>query len=98
MAIFIEEEKKGGGRWFGFGIIFISLIIVGVAIYYLFFVQTQLFNVVLPIKLQSIDELTKIAHFDPQTVINSNFYKSLKMVVQPPNPPPAGNASPFNVF
>jgi hypothetical protein len=98
MAIFIEEEKKEGGRWFGFGILFISLIIVGVAIYYLFFVQTQLFNVVLPIKLQSMDELTKIANFNPQSVINSDFYKSLKQVIQPPSPPPAGNASPFNVF
>lgn len=98
MAIFIEEEKKGGGRWFGFGIVFISLIIVGIAVYYLFFVQTQLFNVVLPIKLQSIDELTKIANFNPQTVINSDFYKSLKQVIPPPSPPPAGNASPFNVF
>lgn len=98
MAILIEQENKGGGRWFGFGVLFISLIIVGVAIYYLFFVQTQLFNVVLPIKLQSIDELTKIAKFDPKTVLESDFYKSLKQVVPLPSPPPAGNASPFNVL
>ena len=98
MAIFIEEEKKGSGRWFGFGVLFVTLLIVGVAVYYLFFVQPQLFNIVVPIKLQSIDELTKIATFNPQTVLNSDFYKSLKQVIPPPSPPPAGNATPFNVF
>jgi len=98
MAILIEEEKKEGGGWLGFGVLFVVLIMVGVAVYYLFFVKPEVFNVVIPIKMQSIDELTKIATFDPKSVLESDFYKSLKQIVPPPSPPPAGNATPFNVF
>jgi hypothetical protein len=98
MAIFIEEEKKESGRWFGFAVLFVVLIIIGVAVYYLFFVKPELFDVVIPVKLQSIDQLTKIVNFEPKSVLEGDFYKNLRQVIPPPSPPPAGNATPFNVF
>jgi len=98
MAIFIEEENKKEGKWFGFGIFAIVLVIVGVAIYYLFFVQPQLVSTVIPIKLQTISDIKQISQFNPTQVLNSPFFNNLKQVIPPPSPPPAGNASPFNVF
>ncbi len=97
MAIFIEEEKNNGG-WFGFGVVAIVLIIVAVAIYYLFFVSPELISVVIPPNLQVINDVKQLSSFDPNTVLNSAFYNSLKSVVSPPNPPPPGNATPFGVF
>ena len=98
MAIFIEEENKGGSKWFGFGVMFIVLVIIGASVYYLFFVQPELINTAVPIKLQSINDILQLTQFKPTDVLNGSFYKSLKQVVPPPSPPPAGNASPFNVF
>jgi len=98
MAIVIEEENKGNSRLFSFGLFFIILIIIGVAVYYLFFKNPQLLDVVAPVKLQSIDELAAISKFDPKKVLDSSFYKSLKQVIPYPSPPPAGNGSPFGVF
>jgi len=97
MAIYIQEEKGNGGGWFGFGILFVSLAIVGVAAYYLFFVKPDLINTVAPIQLQSIDELARI-QFDPKEVVSGQFFSNLSQFVQPPNPAPAGNSTPFGTF
>ncbi|KKS82682.1 MAG: hypothetical protein UV58_C0007G0033 [Candidatus Wolfebacteria bacterium GW2011_GWC1_43_10] len=97
MAIVIEEEKEKGGRWFGFGVIFIILAILGVAVYYLFFVKPDLIGAVVPIKFRSIDELARL-QFDPQEVVSSEFFRSSRQFVPPPTIIPAGNASPFGVF
>jgi hypothetical protein len=98
MAIFIEEENKGGSKWFGFGLLIIILAIIGVAVYYLFFVQPQLVGTVVPVKLQAISDIKQISQFNPTEVLNSPFFASLKQIVPPPTIPPAGNASPFGVF
>jgi hypothetical protein len=98
MAIFIEEENKGGSKWFGFGVLVIVLVIVGASIYYLFFVQPELINTAVPLNLQSISDIKQLTDFHPADVLNSPFYTSLKSVIPPPSAPPAGNASPFNVF
>ncbi len=98
MAIFIEEEKGNGGGWFGFGIVAIVLIILAFAIYYLFFISPQLINTVVPPSLQVVSDIKQLSNFDPNTVLNGTFYNSLKSTVSPPNPPPAGNATPFGVY
>ncbi len=97
MAIVIEEEKRNGGRWFSFGIALLALAILGVAIYYLFFVKPELISSVVPVKLRSIDELAKL-NFDPQELISSNFFRSARQLVPPPTLMPTGNSSPFGVF
>lgn len=96
MAIVIEEEKKGGRGWFGFGVLFVVLAVLGASAYYLFFVQPELISSVVPLKNQ-IDEIAKIK-FDPQTVVSGKFYQGLKQVVPQISPRPAGNATPFGVF
>jgi uncharacterized membrane protein YukC len=98
MAILIEEEKQGGGKWFGFGILIIILVVLAISVYYLFFVSPELINTVIPAKLQVINDVKQLSDFNPTKVLNSPFYKSLKQVIPPPSPPPAGNASPFGVF
>jgi len=97
MAIVIQEEKQKGGEWFGFGILFVVLAIIGISVYYLFFVKPDLINTVAPLKLRSIDELSRL-QFNPADVISSPFFGSLSSIVAPPSPPPAGNSSPFGVF
>lgn len=98
MAIFIEEEKQGGGKWFGFGILIIVLAILAASIYYLFFVSPELISTVIPANLQVISNVKQLSDFNPTKVLNSPFYQNLKIIIQPPSPPPAGNASPFGVF
>ena len=99
MAIVIEEEKGRGG-WFGFGVLILVLVILGVAVYYLFFIKPEfLLTKVAPLRsLQPIDELTKI-NFNPADVLSSPFFKSLSPVISPPSVgQPPGNSSPFGVF
>ena len=98
MAIYIHEEggKKRGGL-FGFGLLFLVLIMVGVAVYYMFFVKPELIAAVAPVQLQSIDQLAQM-NFDPASVINSDFFTQLKQLVPPQTLKPAGNSSPFGVF
>jgi len=98
MAIYIKEEsgKKSGGL-FGFGLLFLVLVMIGVAVYYMFFVKPELISAVAPLQLQSIDQLAQI-DFDPASVINSDFFKQLKQLVPPQTLKPAGNSSPFGVF
>ena len=97
MAIYIKEEKEKKGGWFGFGILFVVLLIIGITAYYLFFIQPDLIETVAPIQLTSIDELTRIK-FDPAAVINSEFFTQLNQIVPAQTLGPAGNAAPFGVF
>lgn len=97
MAIVIEEEKERSGGWFGFGMIFVILVILGVAIYYLFFVKPELIGDFTGMKLQSIDELAQL-NFNPQDTVSGDFFKQSRQLVQPPSPGPTGNSSPFGVF
>jgi hypothetical protein len=97
MAINIQEEKQSRGGWFGFGITLVVLVILGVAFYYLFFVQPELIDTVAPLPLQSIDQLTQL-QFDPAQVVQSPFFTGLRQLVPAQTLPPAGNASPFGVF
>ena len=97
MAIYIEEDKEKGGGIFGFGVLLVVLIVIGVAVYYLFFVQPAIISTVAPVQLRSIDELTR-AQFDPSRVISSPFFTGLRQFVPEPSLLPAGNAAPFGVF
>ncbi len=97
MAILIEEEKKNGGSWFGFGLLFIILTILGVAAYYLFFVKPEIIGNVTSTKTTAIDDLAQI-DFDPNSVVNGDFFKTLKQVVPPPVAQQGSNFTPFGVF
>ncbi|MFA6136408.1 MAG: hypothetical protein WC705_03595 [Candidatus Paceibacterota bacterium] len=98
MAIYIQEEKEGGKSWLSFGVIFVILVILGIASYYLFFVKPDLISgIVIPVKLKSIDDLAKM-NFNPQDIVSNQFFKISKQYISPPTPIPGGNISPFGVF
>lgn len=96
MAIVIQEERGGQRGWFGFGILFIIVAIIGISAYYLFFVQPELIDsTVAPIKLESIDEL-KSLQFDPNEVLGS-YFQNKQYNVPAPTISQGGNAMPFGV-
>lgn len=97
MAIYIEEDKNKGG-WLGIITIMVIVIIIAVGIYYTFFVKPNIIENIAPAKLKSIDKLFN-AQFNPESVVNSNFFKQLNTIVPPQkNLSPAGNSSPFGIF
>lgn len=97
MAIFIEEERRGEGRWFGFSLISVILVIIGVAAYYLFFVSPEFIHTAIPAKLSPIDDLTKI-NFNPQDVISGDFFRSVRSLVPAQSSGVIGNVTPFGIF
>ncbi len=98
MAIYIKEEKnKNGGRWFSFIFIIVVLSIIGIASYYIFFIKPQIIKNITSPQLRSIDKFSNI-NFNPEDVVNSKFFKSLKQLTQQTKLKPAGNSSPFGVF
>lgn len=94
MAIVIRDEKQNRSGWFGFGILFVVLAIIGAATYYLFFVKPEIINTVAPVQLQSIDQLAHV-NFDPADILGSTFFTTLTQPVPPPAPPTPGNPTPF---
>jgi hypothetical protein len=98
MAIIIHEEKRGGQGWFGFGVAFITLTILGVASYYLFFIKPDLIDSkVAPVKIESIEELRKL-NFKPETVLTGDALKDRQTIPVPTPNASAGNQAPFGVM
>ena len=97
MAIVINEEKKGNGGWFGIGLTVLVVLIVGIAVYYVFFAQPEVINTVTPLKLQSIDAIGAL-HFDPQSVVNSPLFNGQRQSIALPPVPAGSNSAPFGVL
>lgn len=98
MAIVIQEDKKRQGGWFGFGILFLVLIVIGLSAYYLFFVQPDLLeNTITPSsQLQAIDDL-KSVQLNSAKILDQ-FTKGGKQFIPIASTPNAqGNATPFGV-
>jgi zinc transporter ZupT len=81
MAIIIEEEKRKI-NWFAVALIFSLVIIIGAAIYYLFFASIPLVEKVVPPRLQSLQELSSIK-LQPETIISDSRFQILKQYVNP---------------
>lgn len=94
MAILLEEEKKPV-NWFGIiaGIVVALIIVIGG--YVLFFKKPDLIEVVVPQELQDITTLSKVPPLDPQAVVNSSNFKSLKDYTSPLPNPVKGRSNPF---
>lgn len=97
MAIIIQEEKRNTGGLFSLGLTLIVLLIVGIAAYYLFFVDPELLTTtVAPIKLEVIDDMNALK-FSPQDVVGSDFFQGKKQFIPLPTPA-GGNQAPFGVL
>ncbi len=93
MAIIIEEEKNKMGA-VRFLMWFLILVIIGVAGYYIFFAKPQLIEIATPSNFKGIDPLAGI-NLNPEEVLNSQDFQSLKKYVTPPQPGNAGKSNPF---
>lgn len=94
MSIIIQEERSTGS-WFGFGVVILVFVILGLALYYLFFVKPEFLDTGLIKSEDSIEEFSQM-NFDPQSVTQSEFFKKQKQyipltpVLYPGNPRPFG--------
>jgi len=96
MAIIIEEETNKISivsilSWLA------VLVIIGVAVYYVFFTKPQLVEVAAPPNFKDIDPLAKIS-LNPEDVVNSQAFQSLKPYVTIGTPEAAGRQNPFLPF
>ncbi|MCL5012182.1 MAG: hypothetical protein M1320_02035 [Patescibacteria group bacterium] len=97
MAIVIQDEQKKNGGWFGFGILFLVLVVIGIAAYYLFFVQPDLIDTTISSsQLKAIDNL-KSLNFDSTGVVQEFVKKTKQFVPIPSSPNVQGNSAPFGV-
>lgn len=97
MAIVIQDEQKKNGGWFGFGILFLILIVIGIAVYYLFFIQPNLIDTTISSsQLKAIDSL-KSLNFDSTSVVQEFVKKTKQFVPIPSSPHTQGNTTPFGV-
>ena len=94
MAIVIQEEKSTGS-WFGFGILILILVILGITLYYLFFVQPEILTAASG-ENQTLEEFSQM-QFDPRAVTESEFFKKQKQIIPLTSTVNAGNLMPFGV-
>ncbi len=97
MAIVIQEEQKQRGGWFGFGIVLLILLCIGVAAYYLFFVDPNLIDsAFVPVQLESLDELSSL-DFSLNDVASGGIFGDKRQFVPLPSLPTSRNTQPFGI-
>lgn len=93
MAILMEEEKIKID-WFILAIIVAIVVILGSAIYYIFFINPSTIEVIIPSRLKLLQETEQLIKFDPNEVLNNSMLKN-ELQVKPIIPEPASNSNPF---
>lgn len=93
MAIVIEEEKSKVSL-ITFVTWLIILVIIAVAVYYIFFSQPQLIEISPPANFENINPLSKI-NLNPTDVVNNPNFQSLKQYITLPVPGNFGRSNPF---
>ena len=96
MAVFIEEQKKPV-NWFNIISLIVILAVIGLGVYFLFFVAPPAIEMIIPPPLETAVEITK-AQFDPAVVINSQSFRSLRSYVGLPSVGSLGRDNPFLSF
>lgn len=93
MAIIVEEERPKVSTtsilmWLAI------LIVIGAAVYYVFFSRPEIVGVAVPQAFENIGRISEIS-LNPEDVINSSQFQSLKQYVASPVPGNTGRANPF---
>ena len=97
MAIILEENKKQVSWLFVISII-LAFILVGLAVYYVFFKTPELFDkIILPKELEATKKFRN-ANVDISGIINDPVFKSLHTYVSDPLPGRIGRINPFTSF
>ena len=97
MAIYIEEKKNGGGGGglFGFGILFVILVILGFSAYYLFIIQPEPSDTV-TFKEPRFWSIVKL-ELNLEDVVMGHFFTEHRSYIPKHTLKPAGNSSPFRI-
>lgn len=93
MAIVIPKQNKGGS-FSRILMIVVILGILGMAAYYLFFAPTPAFDYIAPSALQETAELSRF-DMDPDSVLNSTEFRSLRKINGLPTGGAFGRTNPF---
>jgi hypothetical protein len=93
MAIVVEEEQKSRQGLVGLIVWGLVFVIVGVAVYYVFFKRPDLVEQATP-SLTNTEALSKI-ELKPDEVINSESFRALRSYVQPLTAQGGGRTNPF---
>ena len=90
------EKEKSKINWPAM-LIFLAVIaaIIGVA-YYLFFAATPFIEPIVPSRLKSAAEISKI-EIDPQELFDNPAFRNLRQYVNPIEPEPTSNPIPFRM-
>jgi hypothetical protein len=96
MAVVLEENKKTFS-WGKFAGIMVLVVVLGLAVYYLFFAPTPAFEIVVPSPLQSAQQISDL-EIDPAVVVNGAAFKSLKNHSPVPEVGIIGRVNPFVPF
>ena len=70
------------------------LLVVGISVYFIFFKQPGLVEVVSPANYKNIDPLANVT-LNPEEVVNGKDFQSLKQYVPLPPPAEVGRVNPF---
>lgn len=94
MAILIEEEKQKK-NWFSIIVAGSIVLILAIAVYYLFFINPSSIETIVPSRLKLLQETNQVKLINPAEIIDSAGFKNLKVQIPPVVPEPASNPNPF---
>ncbi len=96
MAIVVEEEKKST-NWAAVASTIVVIGVLFVGGYLLFFKKPELIDVVSPGSASDLNKISKIT-FNPEEVINSSVFKSLRQFGGSVSNQTPGRSNPFKPF
>lgn len=89
------DEDTGRKGVFNFLIIGVVVVLLGAAVYYLFFAPAPLIEVIVPSELKSVSKISETGLNTPG-IFNSPVYKTLRQYVAEPVVGDIGRANPFS--
>ncbi|OGY66211.1 MAG: hypothetical protein A3A04_02360 [Candidatus Harrisonbacteria bacterium RIFCSPLOWO2_01_FULL_40_28] len=97
MAIVIDQEKKSS-PWFALFIIAVILLLVGLVVYYLFFVDIpKRQEVILPASLQNAKRFAGV-DINVSDIVGDTVFKALRQDIKLSLPNNTGRSNPFVPF
>ncbi|OGZ52752.1 MAG: hypothetical protein A3B25_00975 [Candidatus Ryanbacteria bacterium RIFCSPLOWO2_01_FULL_48_26] len=94
MAIVVSEEGEKKIDIVNLTIWLFLLIVVGITAYFIFFKKPELVDVASPSSYRNIDPLAQVT-LNPEEVVNSPDFQSLKQYVPLLSPASVGRSNPF---